>query len=34
MKCPKCGIPLKKWYLIGGRTREECPACGYKDKIK
>jgi len=33
--CPKCGEPMKKWYLLGGKSRWEClhEKCRYKEEI-
>jgi len=35
-QCPKCGLPMKKWYSgAGGRTFIGCSSitCGYKEEI-
>lgn len=31
MVCPECGTEMKKWYLLGGRVRWECPKCNYTE---
>ncbi len=32
-ECPKCGKPMKVWYLLGGKSVWEC-SCGYVEKIE
>lgn len=29
MNCPKCGAKMKKWFLLGGKSRLECTNCDY-----